>query len=240
MSLSATGVEVERTSASMRASIDLATPLILESARTLAQTRRCLAATRRCIALSRRLLNPAWGISGAADIDPHISIRERLERGALSLASKAVAARWGSGQSCVVCERLIAPSEIANGSVGTDGARLWTHLTCLRIWRAETAAFELRQIARERNVQGELCAFVRRGFTNGTIEILPHNRSRLGRGANGPCSVCRRHVSPNETAYEVVGGVLGRPAYAHPICYRVWWIESLANRKSQTSHPTTW
>ena len=234
MSLCEIRVEGEHTSVSMRGGTDIATPLIVESARTLAQTRRCLAATRRCIALSRRLLNPAWGISGAADIDPHISIRERLERGALSLASRAVAARWGSGQSCVVCERLIAPSEIANGSVGNDGARVWTHLTCLRIWRAETAAFELRQIARERNVQGELCAFVRRGFASGTIEILPHNRSRLGRGVNGPCSVCHKHVSPNETAYEVVGGVLGRPAYAHLTCYRVWWIESLAHRKSQT------
>src|SRR5262249_20195806 len=74
----------------------------------------------------------------------------------------------------------------------------------------------------------------------GTIEILPHNRSRLGRGANGPCSVCRRHVSPNETAYEGGGGGLGRPAYAHPICYRGWGVEALAKRKSQTSQPTTW
>src|SRR5262249_60292090 len=123
---------------------------------------RSSAPPRRCIALSRRLLNPAWGISGAADIDPHISIRERLERGALSLASKAVAARWGSGQSCVVCERLIAPSEIANGSVGTDAARLWTHLTCLRIWRGGTAAFQLQQNARQRHVPGELEVLRRR------------------------------------------------------------------------------
>jgi hypothetical protein len=210
----------------------MATPLVVETAQTLGQARRCLAESRRCIALSRRLLNPAWSISGAADIDPHVSIRERLERGALSLASRSVAARWGTGQSCVVCEQLIAPSEIANGSLEVDGARVWTHLACLRIWRAETAAFELRQIDKERHAHGELCAFVQRGFSNRTIEVLPHKRSRLGRGVNGLCSVCRRKVSPNETAYEVVGGVLGRPAYAHPTCYRVWWIESLAQRKS--------
>ncbi len=99
MTLCETRVEGEGTSVSMRGSTDIATPLIVESARTLAETRRCLAATRRCIALSRRLLNPAWGISGAADVDPHLTVRERLERGALSLASKACAPPRGPGQS---------------------------------------------------------------------------------------------------------------------------------------------
>jgi len=210
----------------------MATPLIAETVRTLAETRRCLVATHRCIEISRRLLNRAWAISGAADIDPHASVRDRLERGALPLASRSVAARWGTWQPCIVCQRMIAPSEIANGSVGDDGGRVWTHLACLRIWRAETAAFELRQISRERSAHGEVCSLVRSGFVSGTIEILPHKRSRLGRGVNGSCTVCRRHVSPNETAYEVVGGLLGRPAYAHPTCYRAWWVESMAHRRS--------
>ncbi len=106
---------------------------------------------------------------------------------------------------------------------------------CLRIWRAEAAAFELRQIDKKRSAQGDLCSFVREGgFANGTIELLPHNRSRLGRGVNGSCSVCRKHVSPNETAYEVIGGVLGQPAYAHPTCYRAWQVESMAHRQSIT------
>jgi len=224
--------DADRTLGEKQGSIDMTTRLLVETTRTLAQTRRCLAATQRCIAVSRRLLNRAWGVSGAADVEPQISIRERLERGALSLASRSVAARWGTGQACIICERMIAPSEIANGSIGNDGVRVWTHLTCLRIWRAETAAFELRQIDRERSAQGELCTFVRRGFANRSIELLPHNRSRLGRGVNGPCSVCGKHVSPNETAHEVVGGVLGQPAYAHPTCYRAWWVESMAHRKS--------
>jgi len=131
----------------------MTTRLLVETARILAETRRCLAATRRCLAVSRRLLNRAWGISGAAaDVDLQTSIRERLERGALSLASRSVVARWGAGPACIICERTIARSEIASGSItGDEGGRGWAHLTCLRIWRTETAAFELRQIARERS-----------------------------------------------------------------------------------------
>jgi len=45
------------------------------SAQMVAETRRCLAATHRRIALSLRLLNPAWGISGASDVDLRLSIR---------------------------------------------------------------------------------------------------------------------------------------------------------------------
>src|SRR5215470_9885770 len=97
------------------------TTITVETAHIVGETRQRLAATHRCIEVSRRLLNRAWGISGAADADPHVSIRDRLERGALSLASKSVAARWGTGQSCIICERMIAPSEIANGSTGDDG-----------------------------------------------------------------------------------------------------------------------
>lgn len=212
----------------------MATLLVIETARTLAQTRRCLAESHRCVALSRRLLNPAWGISGAADLVPHASIRERLERGTLAAASSLVGGGWGTGQPCIVCEQLIAPSEIASGSLQEDGSRVWTHLSCLRIWQAETAAHERRQIAKERRVHGELCALVRRGLANGTIEVLPHNQSRLDQGLVGSCSVCQQPISPDQIAYEVTGGVQQPPAYAHPTCHRVWWIESMARRKTQS------
>ena len=95
------------------------------SAQMVAETRRCLAATHRRIALSLRLLNPAWGISGASDVDLRLSIRDRLERGALSLGSRSVSARWGDGRVCVVCDRIIAPTEIANGSLSDDGETVW-------------------------------------------------------------------------------------------------------------------
>jgi hypothetical protein len=204
------------------------------TAQKLAETRSCLAATHRCIELSRRLLNPAWAISGGSHVDSRHFIRDRLERGALSLASGSIATRWGNGEVCVICDHVIAWTEVANGSRGDDGQAWWTHVVCLRLWREESAAYELRQIERERSARAELCATVRAGFANGSIQVLPHQRPRLGRGTKGPCSVCRKVISPNEPAYEVVGGVLGRAAYAHSICYRVWWIESMAHRRSQT------
>src|SRR5262249_32790603 len=158
----------------------------------------------------------------------------RLEVGGGAAASRLVGGGWGTGQPCIVCEQLIAPSEIASGSFQEDGSRVWTHLSCLRIWQAETAAHERRQIAKERRVHGELCALVRRGFADGPIKVLPHNRRRLDQGLVGSCSVCQQPVSPDETAYEVTGGVQQPPAYAHPTCHRVWWIESMARRKMQS------
>src|SRR5215468_1588334 len=207
--------------------------LMIETSQVLAETRRCLAATHRRIALSLRLLNPAWGISGASDVDLRLSIRDRLERGALSLGSRSVAARWGDGRVCVVCDRMIAPTEIANGSLSDDGQRVWTHLGCLRLWREEARTYEVKQIERERDARAELCALVRDGFADGSIPVLPHQRSRFGRGVSGPCSVCHHSISRSEMVYEVVGGVLGRAAVAHPVCFRVWWMESKAHRLSR-------
>ena len=140
--------------------------LMIETSQVLAETRRCLAATHRRIVLSRRLLNPAWGISGASDVDLRLSIRDRLERGALSLGSRSVAARWGDGRVCVVCDRMIASTEIANGSLSDDEQTVWTHLGCLRLWREEVRTYEVNQIERERDARAELCATVRDGFAS--------------------------------------------------------------------------
>ena len=192
-----------------------------------------LTTSRQLIALSRRRLNPAWAISGASDVDLRLSIRDRLERGALSLGSRSVAARWGDGRVCVVCDRMIASTEIANGSLSDDGETVWTHLGCLRLWREEARSYEVNQIERERAARAELCATVRDGFADLSIPVLPHQRSRLGRGVSGPCSMCRHSISRSEMVYEVVGGVLGRAAVAHPVCYRVWRIESKAHRLSR-------
>ena len=106
------------------------------------------------------------------------------------------------------------------------------HSACLRIWRDETAAHEARQITSQRAYEGELCAFVREGLTAGTVLVLPHDRAWAGRGLRGKCAVCRKPVSQTEFTYEVVGGLLGHRAYAHPACYRVWLVESIAYRRA--------
>jgi hypothetical protein len=205
----------------------------VESTRALvAETTRRLAKTRASIMLGRRLLNPAWGISGGAGEDLSGSVRDRLERGSLPAAPRKVWAAWGTWRTCIICSRSITPSEIEN-EASLDGTPVWSHLGCLRIWRAETAAYETKQLQRERASQGDLCSLVRDGFAVGTLLVLPHNQSWIGRGLNGRCSVCRQPVSPGEVAYEVLGGLLGQPAYAHPACYRVWLVESIAYRRSR-------
>ena len=165
-------------------------------------------------------------------MDLRVSIRDRLERGALSHAFRCIAASRGDGHVCIVCERMITPKEIANGALSAAGRTVWTHVDCLRLWHEEAMAYEVRQIEQERGSRAELCATVRDGFADGSIPVLPHQPSRFSRGVKGYCTVCRKLIARNEMAYEVVGGVLGRAACAHPICYRVWRIESMALRRS--------
>jgi len=61
---------------------------------------------------------------------------------------------------------MIAPTEIANGSLSDDGQTVWTHLGCLRLWREEARTYEVNQIERERDARAELCATVRDGFAS--------------------------------------------------------------------------
>lgn len=205
---------------------------LVESSLALAvQTQSRLTRALECIALSRRLLNPAWGLSGGADEDLSRSVRDRLDHGSLPLAPSRVWAEWGTLRTCIICSRQIVPSEVQNEAI-IGGASIWVHLTCLRTWRDETAAYEARQITNQRAYQGDLSAFVREGFTTGTVLVLSHDRSWAGRGLSGNCSVCRKPVSPTEFAYEVLGGLLGHRAYAHPACYRVWLVESIAYRRA--------
>jgi len=166
-----------------------------------------------------------------ADLDLRVLIRDRLERGALSLAFRCIAARRSDGDVCIVCERMITPTEIANRSLSADGRTVWTHVDCLRLWHEEAMACEVRHIEQERGSRAELCATVRGGFADGSIPVLPHQPSRFSRGVKGHCTVCRKLIARNEMAYEVVGGVPGRAACAHPICYRVWRIESILLRR---------
>src|SRR5215468_1459121 len=132
------------------------TPLVVETRHRLAEARHRLEGTRRRIELGRRLLNPAWGISGGAgdlrgSVQDRGSIQDRIERGALSLASRSVAARWGTGQPCIICERSIEGSQVANGCVVKRCATLMTHLYCLMVWGKETKAYEGKQLERERS-----------------------------------------------------------------------------------------
>jgi len=116
--------------------------------RLAAMTRQLAAETQERISCSRRLLNPWWTLAGGADEDHDgqliLSVRDRLERGALDLAPEEVWARNGAGRTCIVCARVISPDQIENEVVvrtkGTAVA-LWAHLPCYNIWRWESATF---------------------------------------------------------------------------------------------------
>ena len=123
-------------------------PQLVESSRRLiSRNRSIVTSTRDLIACSRRSLNPWWGLSGGSDERDtqqfRALVRQRLERGNLVPAPRTVWAGKGTGQRCVVCGRDVQASEIEGEiNVRADGLEvtLWTHLSCLAIWREESEA----------------------------------------------------------------------------------------------------
>jgi hypothetical protein len=127
------------------------------------------------------------------------TVRERLASGWLFPAPHKVWAGKGTGQICIVCGTAIGPSEVENEVIGPT--TVWSHLSCYSIWREESGAHEraggvvvgtdnlatLRQIVRDR-------------FANGTLVVLPHDKSWTGLGVSDICAVCKKPISRSPTA----------------------------------------
>src|SRR5215475_2800299 len=65
----------------------------------------------------------------------YLKVDERLERGTLPRAPKMV--RVGKAtreRTCIVCQRVIRPSQVLNESITNDGPKEFTHTRCLRTW----------------------------------------------------------------------------------------------------------
>lgn len=80
-------------------------------------------------------------ISGGADPDHDVrqAVRERLADGRLFPVDGVSVARRGSGQLCVVCGRVINPSQEERVVEGGRGdARAVTHAPCYCLWREES------------------------------------------------------------------------------------------------------
>jgi len=114
------------------------------------RSRALLARTRHIIAVNHRRLNPWWGLSGSSetdgDRDLRMSVRDRLERGVLVPAPNQVWAGKGTGKTCAICAKSIAPDEIENEidiRGGGVAVKLWAHQPCLAIWHSESNAFEV-------------------------------------------------------------------------------------------------
>jgi hypothetical protein len=80
-------------------------------------------------------------ISGGADPDHDArqAVRERIADGRLFPVDGVSVARRGSGQLCVVCGRVINPSQEERVVEGGRGdARAVTHAPCYCLWREES------------------------------------------------------------------------------------------------------
>ena len=65
----------------------------------------------------------------------YLKVCERIERGKLPRAPKMV--RVGKAthdRTCIVCQRVIRPSQMLNESITDDGPKEFTHTLCLRAW----------------------------------------------------------------------------------------------------------
>jgi hypothetical protein len=167
----------------------------------------------------------ARGCDAAVSPSPN---RPRTPRERLALSSTAQGVgRKRTGQVCIVCGTSIEPSEVENEVVGP--ITVWSHLPCYSIWREESQTHEtaggavvgtdglasLRQIVRDR-------------FANGTLSVLPHDKSWTGRGVSDLCGVCSNPIFAAESSQEVIGAPR---AHAHLVCYRAWLLESIASRQ---------
>ena len=200
------------------------TGLVSESKARCLENRRLLADWRFLVASSRRLLNPAWVIAGASDgIDLHVTVRERLVSGWLFPAPHKVWAGKGTGHICVICGTSIAPSEIENEVVGPT--TVWAHLPCYSIWRKESEAHNGATGTDGAEYLADVRQIVRDRFGNGTLFVLPHDKSWTGRGVSDICVVCNRPIFAAESSQEVIGV---RRAHVHLVCYRAWLLESIA------------
>ena len=97
--------------------------------------------------VNRRRLNPRWAFSGSSDDNAERallrSVQERLECGALPPAPDEVWAGNGTGQTCIICTKMIYSDEIENEAVvrgGEVAVTLWAHMGCLNVWWRATRA----------------------------------------------------------------------------------------------------
>jgi hypothetical protein len=154
------------------------------------------------------------------------TLRERLASGWLFPAPQKVWAGKGTGHVCIVCGTSIEPSEVENEVVGP--ITVWSHLPCYSIWREESQTHERAGGAVvETNGLANLRQIVRDRFANGTLPMLSHDKSWTGRGVSDLCGVCSNPIFAAESSQEVIGAPR---AHAHLVCYRAWFLESIASR----------
>jgi hypothetical protein len=68
-------------------------------------------------------------------------IRAALAAGLLPFGRLASVVRRGTGQRCLICGRLIAPTELEHEvQIDERGGAVIVHEPCHRLWRVETAA----------------------------------------------------------------------------------------------------
>jgi hypothetical protein len=206
--------------------------MVSEAKASCLENKKRLASSRSLIARSRRLLNPAWQISGGADgIDLRIIVRERLASGWLFPAPHKVWAGKGTGHVCIVCGTTIAPAEIEHEVVG-PATTVWTHLPCYSIWREESQDHERANGTNGTDYLADLRQIVRNRFADGTLFVLPHDKSWTGLGVSDICAVCSKPIFAAESSHEVLAPT---SAHAHLVCYRAWLIESIATRLEERS-----
>ncbi len=116
--------------------------------------------------------------------------------------------------------------EVENEVIGPT--TVWAHLPCYSIWHEESEAHNGSTETNGTDYLANLRQIVRDRFANGTLFVLPHDKSWTGRGVSDICAVCSTPIFAAESSQEVIGM---RRAHAHVVCYRAWLVESTAVRQ---------
>ena len=83
---------------------------------------------------------PSAGGSAATDDELRGQIRARLSEARLPAVDGVSRSSRGTGRTCVVCGRAIAPTEVERQAGGL-GVFLYAHEACYKLWRDESVVF---------------------------------------------------------------------------------------------------
>ena len=206
-----TRFEAERILPRTKGSFGMASPLMVETARILAQARRRLAESRMCVTLGRRRLNPAGDISGASDrVDGPATVAVVSSRPALIDSTNRLVARSrrllvASSDHIACSRRLLNPWHGISGGSTDD------------ILDAATSSLYDRVRAR-----------LQQHTLPPAPKLVLAGRATVQR----VCIICRRAIRQGMMQHESVAAD-GRKDWTHTLCLRAW-IDVTVEQRSRT------
>jgi hypothetical protein len=80
-------------------------------------------------------------LTGSSDDELRGQVRARLAEGRLPTIAGVSQSHRGTGRPCIVCRRVVEPTEVEREVTGCSGVVLTAHEACYKPWREEARAW---------------------------------------------------------------------------------------------------